>query len=323
MKANAFFCAAISRNMRTKLKNAAFIILSVAVGAFFIYSAYTKMVSLQYFEYTLVDHLHFSWLASAIAARLFIGLEIALGVVLILNVYGGRKWILKFTTGLLLVFTAYIAYLWAVAGKDVNCGCMGDTVLMKPIPSIIKNIILLLAIWGLYRFHAGITKRLVLKLTLPALLIITAIPFITLPIPGHKPQWLNNDQFALDMTPLYKNGTDTPAVNLRKGKHVLAFLSLSCPHCKTAAYKLQLMKKNNPGLPIFFVLAGKEQYKQPFWEYTQAQHVPHIQIDGDAFINMVGYSWPVIYLVRDGEVTAQANYIELDQQGIEKWLAQP
>jgi hypothetical protein len=141
-------------------------------------------------------------------------------------------------------------------------------------------------------------------------------------IPDNKPNWLQKDSFQLDMAPLYDPALAMPVApaSLKTGKHVISFLSLSCSHCRTATHKMTIMKDRNPSLPFYFVIAGKEEYLQSFWEETKSESIPHTKLDGDAFTDMVGYSWPVIYWINDGRVEAQANYIQLDQGEIENWL---
>src|SRR5690606_6024742 len=40
----------------------------------------------------------------------------------------------------LVLFSVHLLILYFNQGNDVNCGCMGSMIPMKPIPSILKNI---------------------------------------------------------------------------------------------------------------------------------------------------------------------------------------
>lgn len=296
-------------------------ILSVALGATFIFSAYTKLFPIQAFEYTMVEFAHLPWLVAAIAARLLIGLETALGALMVLHLFGKGKWVLKLSLAILLLFSVYLIYLWATQGNDVNCGCFGDMIWMSPSSSLIKNAVMIVAVLILLK-HKGWQANWA-QITAPALLVIvTSLPFILFGLPDDQPNWLKKDKFQVDLSALYepKLAKPIPATDLRQGKHIIVFLSLSCPHCRMAAHKIQIMKEKNTSLPFYFVIAGKEQYEASFWKETKAKDIPHTKLDADAFTAIAGFSWPVIYWVNNSIVEAQSTYITLDQQAIENWL---
>ena len=174
--------------------------LSVLLGALFLYSAYTKLLPIQTFEYTLVEFVHMPWWMAAVASRVLVGLEAALGTLLVFNLYGGRKWVLKLALGIMIMFCVYLAYLWATAGDDVNCGCFGDAIWMSPSTSIIKNIIMIAILLILLKFHTGISKKWAKYVSIIALIIITIVPLFVYPIPGTQPSFLNEDKYELDLS---------------------------------------------------------------------------------------------------------------------------
>lgn len=300
---------------------------TILTGLVFIYSAYTKIYSLESFEsfqYSIVEYVKLPWLLSALGARALIGLEAALGILITLHLFGKNKWILKLALALLAIFSIYLVYLWIYAGNDINCGCFGDAIWMSPSTSLIKNAVLGLVILLIIRYHRGLDFRYA-KIAIPLICIgLVATPFIYYPLPDNQPQWLNKGHFQLDMSSFYAAGKkDAPAVDLRKGKHIIAFFSLKCPHCKMAAYKMHVMKEKNPSLPIFMVLAGNDKYLPDFWKKTNAQNIPYTRLDGQTFTELVGYSWPVIYFVNNGWVEAETNYLSLNQATIETWMTKP
>ncbi|MFI5141748.1 MAG: MauE/DoxX family redox-associated membrane protein, partial [Bacteroidia bacterium] len=136
-----------------------FILLSVATGGLFLYSAYTKLFPIQAFEYTIVEIVHIPLIVASIATRFFIGLEAGLGALLVLHLFGKNKWPLKAAFILLIVFTVYLIWLWITAGNDVNCGCFGDAIWMSPSVSLVKNVLLLAIIALLIRYHNGFTYK--------------------------------------------------------------------------------------------------------------------------------------------------------------------
>ncbi|HXS37267.1 MAG TPA: MauE/DoxX family redox-associated membrane protein [Flavipsychrobacter sp.] len=296
------------------------ITLSVFVGAVFLYSASTKLNSIFSFEYTIVGFVHLPWFFAAVAARILCGLEAALGTLLILNIYGRRKWVLKTAITLLIIFSLYLIYLWVKEGNQVNCGCFGDAIWMSPASSLIKNVLLIIATIILLLFNNGLGKKWANIVSLSLLVILIALPFFLYEIPNQQPTWLQKDKFKLNLSSLYAPGKkDIPKIDLYKGKYIIAFLSPTCPHCQMAAYKMHLMKQNNPSLPFFMVIGGSMDLSD-FWAKSKAQNIPYTRLDKDKFLKLIGFSFPVIDWVNNDWVEAQTPYISLNQKEIEKWL---
>ncbi len=166
---------------RMKLYKILLILLAVVLGGFFVFSAYSKTEPVQYFEYTINSQLHLSWTLSAVLARFFIGLELALGLLMMVNVFGYRRWVLKFSMGMLILFSLHLVLLWITQGNDVNCGCMGRIAPMSPLVSLLKNILLIAALAVLIRFYKTGDDKVLNIITLPVGLILIAIPFLSIP----------------------------------------------------------------------------------------------------------------------------------------------
>lgn len=298
-----------------------FSVLSAMTGILFLYSAYTKLLPIQTFEYTLVEFVHMPWWMAAVASRVLVGIEAALGILLLFNIYGPGKWVLKLSLGILILFSIYLVYLWAAVGNDVNCGCFGDVIWMSPSSSLIKNAIIIIVLVVLLKMHRGINTIWAKYASLAAVVIVTALPLFIYPVPTAKPSFLNEDKYELDLSAIYNNPEHTPpAVDVRKGKHVIAFMSLTCPHCKIAAYKMQLMREDNPDISMLLVLNGDSTDLDAFWEKTKAEDIPHTMLFGKDFVSLSGLNLPAIYWVNDGWVEAKTNYIEMNQAAIEDWL---
>ncbi|MBS1587831.1 MAG: hypothetical protein JSS82_20045 [Bacteroidetes bacterium] len=313
-----------------KLLVVLYILVSVALGATFLYSAYSKTLPIQAFEFNIVDSVHLPWMLASFLARFFVGLEAALGVLMIIHFYGNRKWVLKIALALLAVFSIYLVYLWATQGNNVNCGCFGDQVLMSPSASLIKNLIMIGLLVVLIRFHKGISFQWSWLLE-PLLFIgIIAGAFIYQPMVFEKQTWLGKDSYKLDLAPLYQpGGKDIPAIDLDHGKHIICFFSLGCPHCRKAALKIHIMKEQNPNLPFYMVLVGADKNFKAFFDETRATNIPYTRLEEEPFKRIVQkvengqviIAIPQIDWVNNGVVEAQASYITLDKGEIEKWLA--
>jgi methylamine utilization protein MauE len=295
-----------------KLFRILFIILSVAVGATFLYSAYTKLYPIRSFEYTMSEFIHLPPIVAAIAARFFTGLEAALGALIIFHLFGKNKWVLKSAFALLITFSVYLLWLWATAGNNVNCGCFGDAIWMSPFASLIKNAVLLAIIGVIIRYHHGFDFKWSRMSAPVSLACIIAIPFFVFPI---------QNRYRMDFKPLYTaDSTNVPPLDLSRGKHIIAFLSPSCIHCRKAALKIHEMKLRNPSLPIYMVIGGTKSDLTDFWKASNAQDVPHSRLPQEPFMKYTGGIFPTILWVNNGMVEANTGYPELDQKVIEKWM---
>lgn len=304
-----------------KVKTILLSLVSVITGALFLYSAYTKLLPIQTFEYTLVEFVHMPWWLAAVSSRVLVGLEAALGTLLVFNLFGTGRWVIKLSLAMLIAFSIYLVYLWATVGNDVNCGCFGDVIWMSPSSSLIKNLIIIIALVLLHKYHSGINKVWAKYAGIAVFLIVAAAPLFVYPIPTTQPSFLNEDRYELDLSAIYENENLTPpAVDLRHGKHIIAFMSLTCPHCKMAAYKMQLMQKDNPEISMFLVLNGDSTNLEPFWKKTKAEDIPNTMLLGKDFVSLSGLNLPAIYWINDGWVEVKTNYIELNQAAIEEWM---
>ncbi len=302
-------------------------LLSITIGALFLFSAFTKIYDLESFEgfqYTIVEYVHLPWILATLGARILIGMEAALGLLMAIQFYGRQKWILKLAIFLLIIFSIYLVYLWAAVGNNVDCGCFGDYLKMSPAVSLLKNAALLAGIYLLIWFCNGIKFKRQEWITWIAFIGLTIAPFFIYPLPNTQPDWLNKDKYKINLSSLYTAGkTDAPKEDLYKGKHVIAFFSLKCPHCRMAAKKMHIMKEKNPSLPFYMVVAGNDKYLASFFEETHAQNIPYTKLKSEEFTAIAGFSWPAIFLVNNGIVEAQTNYINMNQAEIEDWLQKP
>ena len=124
-------------------------VLQIILAITFIFSAYTKAVGPGFFEITLMDQgLASSRVFAGNMARFFIGLEFAIGILMLLPFY--IRLLLKITFLMLGGFTIHLIYLWSI-GDTENCGCFGEMISMTPLQSILKNLAMLLVAIIIYK----------------------------------------------------------------------------------------------------------------------------------------------------------------------------
>lgn len=308
------------------LKRIIAILLSVTLGIVFIYSGYTKLLPvIETFEFSFVDIGIANWYTAPVLARLLIGLEFFLGFLLLIN-YKLRRFTLPFTAALLLFFIIYLTIQIAVSGNNGNCGCFGEHFKMTPLEAIIKNIVMLLLCGIVYVLYDG--WKLKFNALFLCLIGVTVVltPFVINPI-DYAYTSNNLDEkinYPLELNMLYEpedtSKVEIPKVELRKSKHVLAFLSLSCKHCRIAAKKFRLIKKNNPDLSIYFVLNGDKKKYVEFIEDTKADNIPYSFCLGKTFVQLASTNLPRIYYLDNSVVVKKVDYFELNQYAIEDWV---
>ncbi len=308
---NAYFWRQFEATMR-KLLSAFYILLSIATGCLFVYSAYTKLApTIQAFEYNIAGRLGVHYLTASIAARFFIALEAGLGALIALHFFGLRKWVLKAAFALVTIFSIYLVWLWAKVGNDVNCGCFGDTIWMSPSVSLLKNALILVVLALLIRRHRGISFYLSDWIPAVVLACVFTTGYIIFPV---------FRQYKLDFTAMYADQQYAPPFDLTKGKHIIAFLSRNCMHCRRAALKMHNMKNGDTTLPFYFIIGGTDTALSSFWKDSKAEDMPYTRMEEKPFNKYTGGEFPQILWVNNGTVEANTTYPELDSSVIKEWL---
>lgn len=301
------------------------------MGVVFLFSGYTKLYPIEPFEYTFVDLTPIAigtinWQMAPFIARLMIGAEFLIGILLVLNIYL-RKITYKLSIGILLLFCIYLVLLIALVGNKGNCGCFGTYFQMTPLQALIKNSGMLLVLFVLYKYHEGWELNKKYRFIVPFLFIISFVmPFVLNPVElNYSEAYLKKTEnnYTLELDSLYNNvKSNVPPKTLSQGKHIIAFMSLTCSHCRIAAKKIRIISERNPGIPFYFVLnEDNAEDLRSFFEDTHTSTIPHSILKGKPFLYLAGTSIPSIYLVNNGMVEHDVNYMELDQEELEKWLS--
>jgi uncharacterized membrane protein YphA (DoxX/SURF4 family) len=303
------------------MKNTASLILSVLLGAVFLFSGIVKLFPVDFFESDLYTTGFVPWILTPLLARIIIGIELMAGIFLIFNLHFNKKLYL-FCGLLLLIFTTQLLIQMLLHGNQGDCGCFGRVLPMTPAQGILKNIALAGILIILYNFNeiSLKLKRPYLFFLIPAAISI-AVPFITAPIliSSHQPG-MTGTPLPLDL--LYNSEKNkAPESDLRKGKWVIAYFSLTCPHCKIAANKLQAIKNAYPEIPVYMVLNGDTEKLEPFLKETRSEKVPHSMFTGaDDFVKMSTTSLPAIFLVNNSVIENRLDYVELSPSVVREWL---
>lgn len=263
-------------------------IIRIVIGLVFVISAIAKLFPVELFEYQLVEKNLCTWDLSPIISRIIIYTEAILGLLIICKIYPRR--VIPVAVVLLAVFTIYLFLDIIKNGNVGNCGCFGDVILLTPKEGILKNLFLLLFLIIILKFDKiyEIRKKL-LKLMLPLIFLVPLISILVLaPFNTTSSVDIHKINYKASLYLLYDSSqADIPKINLQKGKHIVAFMSLTCPHCRIAATKLGVIKRKNPAIPLYFVLNGEKSKVQKFLATTNTTDIPH-----SLFWNQeIGWKW--------------------------------
>ena len=290
------------------------------IGIVFLVSGVSKLFPIQLLEYSIVNTLNIGWTSSALLARSIISIEILLGIQLCLN--KDKIFFINTAFILLLIFIIYLFYNIYVSPNSEDCGCFGEILKLSPSMAVIKNFVLIGMLFFSYKVPpSGWT----LKKGVNVLLIIAAftLPYIISPLAVESNE-KNSSQltdYPFEFDYLYKSNTNKkPKRDLRQGKHIIAFFSASCKHCKMAAMKLQIMKKRNSQIPFYIIINGDEEKVASFFQETRSNNIPYTISNGTDFIRMSGTRLPAIVWLDKGIVRRKSNYDNLSQEEIEEWL---
>ena len=264
-------------------------ILQLLLGTTFLFSAYTKAVGPGFFEITLMDQgIAPDRIIASYLARFFIGLEFALGFLMLLPFYVKR--LMQFTFFLLGGFTLHLIYLWSIGDTD-NCGCFGEMISMTPEQSIIKNMIMLAIAFVVFRKAQTKKIKIIIPIVFSAATIISM--WIILPIPNHK-------EFPFES---FTHFETRGRVDLSSGENLVAIFNLDCEHCQQAATELGELKRNQENFPELYVLYFQEGSTtvEDFESITQSSF-PFDLIEVNTFFDLIGDSPPRVYHLKDGKV---------------------
>ncbi len=297
-------------------------ILILALSATFLFSGYSKIYSdsaFDNFQWTFLGIGINSVVMAGVIARLMIGFEFLLGLLLLAHVFL-KQFTYKAVIITLSVFIVYLLLVIMKEGNTGNCGCFGDKLAMTPLNAIWKNLAMIAATVALmylypvkpYKFQEYVLMTLgLVSFSVPFLL--QGVDLSTAPV---------KDSRAMDLDRLYSY-QPAPEVDLRKGKHIIAYMSLTCPHCKKAAYLMQIIHKKHPEIPMYLVIDGHKDHEKQFFDETHAQDVPHLLYPHtEDFTDLAGPGVPAIYWVNDGKVEYKSKmaYYQLDPKYMLQWM---
>ena len=289
----------------------------VVVGFVFIASALLKFISVDSFKIDIDSFelyiYSLGWFPLTVCfyiARLLVGLEFALGLALVTNVY--RKWVDRVAYAVIFLFSLFLVYLIAV-GYDGSCHCMGSHFDLPPIPSLLKNFCLAVLLFFSGR-GAAYTVPYAEKFV-PAISFVALVAmFIVSPPDGLAPTK------QATVRPGYvekyiKSDTTFQSLYAEQNKVLVCMFSTGCRVCRLSAKKLQLMvrKYNVPESKIYVLYHGDEHGRRVFEEQTGLNdNYRYSMLMPEDFGRMVA-TVPVFLLFEKGMLKRSFTYRTLDE----------
>jgi thiol-disulfide isomerase/thioredoxin len=306
-------------------KRILFTAISMLLGILFLFSAYIKIDPIEIFEFSFIEIKLANWTTAPIIARLMLGFEFFVGILLLLNINGSNKRLAALTLATLLFFSIYLILIIIFKGNSGNCGCFGTFIKMSPLESLLKNLILISLTLILFlsqkKENVSSNKWLMLAAGIAAF----TSPFIINPISAIPPPSETAINYNLKLDALFAPGKELPHIkgDIRKGKVVIAFLSLTCPHCKIGAQKLNIIHENQPEVPIFFILNGEKTDLAPFLEESKTTTIPFTFMTlKEGFLDNAGLNLPAILWVNNNRVEHKTKYTQLNEADLIAWYNQ-
>lgn len=278
--------------------------IRIIISFLFILSAVAKMYPSPYFAISTFEvkqlyPMGFSEGTAALFSRTLIGIELALGVLLLQRHYL-KKFVVPATILMLVVFIIHLTIDTISNGNAGSCGCFGELLPMTPVEAIIKNIVSVVVLAILYKMLPADNRRNFCVLTTVGLAGILLI-FMLAPI---RPTSAAPETPAYDLT---EGGVTTPAgttandsittvmpsaeapveakpttaatpaqladnapaqkktaysqylPNADKGKKIIGLFAPGCEHCRETVKQLTEMKAKNKNFPELQIIFMDEE----------------------------------------------------------------
>ncbi len=266
------------------------------VGIIFLVTGIIKALGSEKF---ILQNYRYNVLPSKIvpqSAIVFLGLESALGVALIL--YEFPQWLIPASVLLLLCLS--VLTIWSTSsGRTEDCGCYGGLLVITPKQSILLNlayICLLAASWfNPIPNHQTATWQWILALVIGGISSTLA--------------WQSKDKPLVDFSRLkignrwQRRWLKNSPHDLQQGSHFVVFLSQDCPYCKRWVPFLNMMNAQQDLPQVLAIMSVTDEALDAFKD-EQMVRFPLVTMDKILFGYMVD-AFPTAISIEQGIITNQ------------------
>ena len=270
-------------------------VLRVLLAALFIVSSMAKLFAIDDFELYIFSYGILSLNGSYLAARLCIGIELLVGIMIALGLWRRITCIAAFL--LLVFFSIFLCYA-ALIGRTDSCQCMGKLANLPPALSLLKNAILLVLLLLYNRVTTPDNRR---PRVLRIVTVLLAIGSLALPFCISVPDnWMfGPEEMYFDNELLQQTIKEH---QLDKGHQLVALVTPGCPYCRMTREKLTSIAKRNH-LPEGCI------------HYLSSE-----ELGNDLFLRITYGQRPLVLLLEDGHPTTSYHYRNINERQICHWL---
>lgn len=296
------------------------LVIRMLLGAFFVFSAITKLIDIDQFEVYIFSFNVLSLNFSFLLARLVIVAEILVGIGLLSNLF--KRVVDAAGLLMLLAFTLFLGYA-ALIGRTDSCHCMGSFLEIDPTQSLLKNALLIAVLVFAMGAHPW-PWRPRWFVWLPAVLTpLVAVFCYSCPdnwMFGPSEEVYNVDEFDSQLAP---QGMLAP-LNLNQGRHVVAFLTPGCPYCRMADEKLShICRRNDLDSSAIVYLTPALDSMVALLSIDSTTFIrPAYNISGKTYSLITYGQRPMIFLIEDGEVKATYHYRNINEKQIIDFISE-
>lgn len=232
-------------------------IIRILMAALFIFSAYAKFCpwpckGIFIFESKYLGALGIEGYKAQVFSKVLIGVELAIGILLLLPYYI-KKYIIPLTMTILGLFSVHLI-LQIMDGASGNCGCFGECFTMTPIQALVKNIISILLLIVPLKWKELVEEKANLNPVIITFLSCILLIFILMQRCCGAGNGSNQYEGQIESNE-----------DINVGKKLLLYLDPTCDDCIEMLKECVRLKKQHPDIipDMKIIFGGKE------WEETE------------------------------------------------------
>lgn len=296
-------------------------VLRLLVSVTFIASSVLKLYSLESFELYVYSFGLFSYTTTAFLVRVLIMTEFLLGIAILFRIFYKQVWWI--TMAMLVGFSLFLIYVALFRSND-NCHCFGDVIDLNTTESIIKNIVLIGMLWFVRKqdeWHHSLKAYIVTI----SILSSVFVAFFGFPMDSmyslfyaDKNERFNQSVYdKVIVRPEYSTMIDS-SKNM-----VIGLVSERCKHCKSGNTIMSaIFEQNNLDTADFknLVMSQNPAVLDTFKIVTKTQQYEYRTMNPSYIIALNNGYFPTYLFIEKGKVIKAANYKQLDEKELVKFL---
>ena len=295
-------------------------LVRIIIGGLFVFSAISKLFSMESFELYLFSFGAAGFDLCSFVARSVVIAEFLLGAALICGAYFK---IARVLTALALSGFSLFLVWRMILGDSESCHCLGDLADLDPIQSLIKNMAM-----GAMLAYCWESRTLELRhmhriSAVTAVAATAAVFCITPPDIYFREGRISEDLSEERFKPV------ADSLNLSAGRRVISFYSASCEHCRHCASKIASIIKRHSlspdSFPVVFMQTSEKQDSVSyafFLEYGEELVLPNSYLHPFTFLPITNGSMPLVVLYEDGSKVKEYDYLSIDEKEIVSFITE-